>query len=140
MEQNIKGHPALISVFSSRLRDLQKRDNSYWAKCIFDPDKNPYLSVGKDSKGEFVYHCFGCGVGGDAIKFIQEADKTDFKTAKSIVEKITGGDWTETKKLAETTFKKLELGEVKPTKRYSLDEYAKFEIALYESQEAKDWL
>ena len=140
MEGNVKAHPALLSIFASRLPGLHKRDNSYWAVCIFHPDKNPSLSVGKDSKGEFVYHCFGCGAGGDAIRFVQEADKVDFKTAKKIVEQITGGNWEDTKKLAESTFKKLELGEIKPTKRYTLDEYAKFEIALYESAEAKEWL
>lgn len=140
MQGNVKAHPALLSVFASRLPGLTKRDGSYWAVCIFHPDRNPSLCIGRDSQNEWTFHCFGCGVGGDAIKFIQDADGVDFKTAKNIVEKITGGDWNEAKKLADKTFRKLELGEVKPSKRFDLIEFAKFEISLYENPDAKEWL
>lgn len=139
MAGNIKGHPAILSLFASRLPGLQKRDGSYWAKCIFHPDNNPSLNVGLDEAGEYVFHCFGCGEGGDVIKFLQKTDSLTFKKAKELVEKTTGGDWEETKKLAEATFQKLEVEKV-PLTRYKLDQYAKFEVALYESSEAKEWL
>jgi len=138
--QNIKGHPALLSLYAARLPGLQKRDGSYWAKCIFHPDNNPSLNVGKDNNGDFVFHCFGCGVGGDTIAFIEKADNITFKKATKLVEEATGGDWEETKKKSDAVFTKLELEEKQELKSYPLKDYAKFEIALYESPQAQNWL
>jgi len=140
MASNLKAHPALLSIFASRIPGLQKKDGSYWGKCIFHAENTPSLTVGKDEHGEYCYHCFGCGVGGDVVQFIQAVDNVTFKQAKELVEKVTGGNWEETKKLADATFKRLELDETKPAKRYKLEQYAKFEINLYESKEAQEWL
>jgi replicative DNA helicase len=140
MEGNIKAHPALLSIFASRLPGLQKKDGSYWANCIFHAEKTPSLTVGKDDSGSWCYHCFGCGVGGDVIQFVEAVDKISFTKAKDLVEKVTGGSWEEAKKKVDAVFKRLEIDDSKPARRYSLDEYVKFEIGLYESSEAKDWL
>ncbi len=139
MDGDIKSHPALISVFAARVK-LEKKGGELWAVCPFHPDKNPSLSIGKDNKGEWTFNCFGCGKSGDAIRFVELFDKVPFKKAKEAIEEVTGGDWEDSKKLADQTFKTLELGEAKPKTRYKLEEYAKFELALYESSEAKEWL
>jgi hypothetical protein len=139
MSETVKNHPALLQVFAQRVK-LEKRDSSYWAVCPFHPDKNPSFNLNRDEKGDWVAHCFGCGWGGDVLAFLQKFDKISFGEAVKIVEGITGGDWEETKNLADRTFQKIDLAEIKPAKRYSLHEYAKFEIALYESEVAKEWL
>lgn len=140
MAGDIKAHPALLSLYATRLPGLQKRDGSYWAKCIFHSENTPSLNVGKDEHGQWCFHCFGCGSGGDTIEFIKKADKISFAKAKTIVEEATGGNWEEAKKQSDATFAKLELEGAQELKTYPLKDYAKFEIALYESQEAKDWL
>ena len=137
---NIKGHPALISVFSQRLKKLTRESDHYLALCPFHDDHHPSLNVGKDDKGDWVFHCFACGASGDAIKFVQDFDKLTFAKAKKLIEDVTGGDWEESKALADKTFQKIELASLKPARRYPIDQYAKFEIALYESKEAKEWL
>ena len=139
MAETVKNHPALLQTFAQRVR-LEKRDNSYWGICPFHPDKNPSFNVNRDDKGDWVCHCFGCGYGSDTIGFIQKFDKISFKEAVKIAEAATGGDWEETKALADKTFQRIDLAEIKPAKRYTLQEYAKFEIALYESSEAQEWL
>jgi hypothetical protein len=48
------------------------------ALCPFHPDKNPSLSVNED-KG--LFHCFGCGAGGDVFNFVQLIEKVSFKEA-----------------------------------------------------------
>lgn len=50
----------------------------YFGLCPFHKDKTPSLSVDQ-SKG--LYHCFGCGAGGDVIKFVMEADSLTFPEA-----------------------------------------------------------
>ena len=139
MDENLKGHAALLQIYAQRVK-LERRDNEYWGLCPFHPDKNPSFSINKNAQGVWVYYCFGCSAGGDTIGFVEKFDKIGFKDAVKIVEDVTGGDWEENKKKSDAVFQKLEIAEIKPAKRYTLEEYAKFEIRLYESQEAKDWL
>ncbi len=46
--------------------------------CPFHQEKSPSFSV---NPGEGFYHCFGCGVSGDAISFIRAMDALDFAEA-----------------------------------------------------------
>jgi DNA primase len=43
--------------------------------CPFHDEKSPSLSVSPD-KG--LFHCFGCGIGGDVIRFVQNIEHLDF--------------------------------------------------------------
>ena len=51
----------------------------YWACCPFHGDKSPSFHV-DDRRGTF--HCFGCGAGGDVIRFVMD------KTGKSFAEAV----------------------------------------------------
>ena len=57
---------------------LKKAGNSYKGLCPFHGEKTPSFQVNRD-KGFF--HCFGCGVGGDAIKFLELHEKIGFADA-----------------------------------------------------------
>jgi DNA primase len=46
--------------------------------CPFHDEKSPSLSV---SVARGLFHCFGCGVGGDVIRFVQSIDHLDFADA-----------------------------------------------------------
>ncbi len=52
--------------------------DSFKGCCPFHHEKTPSFNVSRDKK---VYHCFGCGVGGNAFKFIQEQEKLSFGDA-----------------------------------------------------------
>ncbi|MGH8862920.1 MAG: CHC2 zinc finger domain-containing protein, partial [Jatrophihabitantaceae bacterium] len=52
--------------------------------CPFHDEKSPSLSV-SPSRG--LYHCFGCGAGGDVIRFMQNIEHLDFTDA---VERLAG--------------------------------------------------
>ena len=64
----------LVDLISSRI-SLKKKGKNYLACCPFHEEKTPSFSV--DPIKQF-YHCFGCGVSGDAITFLREIDRLTF--------------------------------------------------------------
>ena len=57
---------------------LKKAGATYKGLCPFHGEKTPSFQVNRD-KGFF--HCFGCGVGGDVIKFLELHEKVGFTDA-----------------------------------------------------------
>lgn len=55
--------------------------------CPFHPEKKPSFSVSPDKQ---VYHCFGCGQGGNAITFLMSHDKVGFAEAVRTLAKRAG--------------------------------------------------
>src|ERR687889_1837989 len=65
---------------------LKKTGATYKGLCPFHGEKTPSFHVNRD-KGFF--HCFGCGVGGDVIKFIELHEKVGFTDAvRMLAQKI----------------------------------------------------
>ena len=62
----------------SRTVELKKRGRNYFGLCPFHDEKTPSFSVAPD-KG--IYHCFGCGKGGNSVNFIIENEKLSFVEA-----------------------------------------------------------
>jgi DNA primase len=58
--------------------ELKKAGANFKAPCPFHDEKSASFVV---SPAKQIYHCFGCHVGGDAIKFVQEYKKLDFTEA-----------------------------------------------------------
>ncbi len=63
---------------------LKRKGSNYWACCPLPghTEKTPSFSV--NEQGQF-YHCFGCGKGGDVIKFIEEVETLDFYDAVKLL-------------------------------------------------------
>lgn len=63
---------------------LTKKGSSYWACCPLPghSERTPSFSV--NETGQF-YKCFGCGKGGDVIKFVMEMENVDFLDALKIL-------------------------------------------------------
>ena len=57
---------------------LKKAGQSYKGLCPFHSEKTPSFTVNRD-KGFF--HCFGCGAGGDVVKFLELQEKLGFQDA-----------------------------------------------------------
>lgn len=58
--------------------NLEKKGVNYKGCCPFHSEKTPSFVV---SPSKNIFHCFGCGCGGNTIKFVQEKEKCDFVTA-----------------------------------------------------------
>ena len=58
--------------------ELRRAGNRMVGLCPFHDERTPSFSVNVDQK---LYHCFGCGEGGDAIGFVQQTEALDFPGA-----------------------------------------------------------
>ncbi|HKY76290.1 MAG TPA: CHC2 zinc finger domain-containing protein, partial [Acidimicrobiia bacterium] len=67
----------MVAVVSEHV-GLKRVGRRYQGICPFHAEKTPSFSVNPELG---LYHCFGCGVGGDAIQFIREIEHLDFATA-----------------------------------------------------------
>ena len=71
-----------IAEIISPYVSLQSKGGKKWACCPFHHEKTPSFCLYENTQ---TYHCFGCGVGGDAISFVQEIEHTDFMGALKII-------------------------------------------------------
>jgi len=69
--------PPIISVVQNYV-ELKKRGRQHVGRCPFHDDKTPSFSVSEE-KG--VFHCFGCGAGGDVIDFVMKLYGLSFREA-----------------------------------------------------------
>ena len=67
----------IIDVISGYIK-LQKKGSNYMGLCPFHSEKSPSFSV---SQSKQMYHCFGCGVGGNTFTFIMEYENYTFVEA-----------------------------------------------------------
>ncbi|MEG0731907.1 MAG: CHC2 zinc finger domain-containing protein, partial [Vagococcus sp.] len=61
---------------------LKKSGKNYLGLCPFHNEKTPSFSVAEDKQ---IFHCFGCGKGGNVFSFVQEIEGLSFPEA---VEKV----------------------------------------------------
>jgi DNA primase len=67
-----------IAEVVSAYTDLRRSGTRFTGLCPFHDERTPSFSV--DPAGK-LYHCFGCGVGGDVIKFVEEKEGLSFPDA-----------------------------------------------------------
>ena len=74
---DLKSHANIVQIVQERV-PLRRSGATWKGLCPFHGEKTPSFHV-NDDKGFF--HCFGCGVGGDVIKFVELFDKVSFPEA-----------------------------------------------------------
>ena len=62
--------------------DLRRQGARWVGLCPFHEERTPSFSVDAQEK---LYHCFGCGVGGDTIKFVEEKEGLGFAEAVELL-------------------------------------------------------
>jgi DNA primase len=67
----------MVEVVSGRT-PLRRAGARYTGRCPFHEERTPSFSVNAADK---LYHCFGCGKGGDVITFVRETENLDFAGA-----------------------------------------------------------
>jgi hypothetical protein len=77
----------IVKLVSGYLTLKKSGHDSFSGLCPFHTEKTPSFSVSA-SKG--VYYCFGCGAGGDAIRFLREVEHLEFTEAVERLAKEAG--------------------------------------------------
>ena len=67
----------IVDIIDARVK-LKKKGKNYGACCPFHNEKTPSFSVSQEKQ---FYHCFGCGVHGNAIDFLMEYERLEFVEA-----------------------------------------------------------
>jgi DNA primase len=75
--ERVKQAVDIVEVISAHT-DLRRQGARWVGLCPFHEERTPSFSV---DAGEKLYHCFGCGVGGDTIKFVEEKEGLGFAEA-----------------------------------------------------------
>jgi len=80
----VKQQADIVRVVGEYVR-LKKSGQNFTGLCPFHSEKTPSFAVHPVKQ---IYHCFGCGVGGDVFKFVMEMEKVTFPEAvRTVAEK-----------------------------------------------------
>lgn len=75
--EEIRSANDIVEVISERIQ-VKRAGMSYRALCPFHQEKSPSFNINPERQ---IYHCFGCGAGGNVITFLMEHDKLSFLDA-----------------------------------------------------------
>ncbi len=73
--EQVRQRVDIVDVVSTRVV-LRRQGKGWVGLCPFHDDRKPSFYVNPQKQ---LYHCFSCGAGGDAIKFLMELGKTSFQ-------------------------------------------------------------
>ena len=75
--REILANTDIVDILSAHLA-LQPSGKNYRALCPFHSEKTPSFLVSREKQ---IYHCFGCGEGGNALTFLMKYEKLTFPEA-----------------------------------------------------------
>jgi DNA primase len=84
--ERVKQQTDIVRVVGEYVR-LKKSGQNFLGLCPFHQEKTPSFAV---HPGKQIYHCFGCGAGGDVFRFVMEMDKISFPEAVRAVAEKSG--------------------------------------------------
>lgn len=75
--EEIKSANDIVDVVSNYV-SLKRKGGNYFGLCPFHREKTPSFSVAAEKQ---IYHCFGCGVGGNVLSFLMKIENISFREA-----------------------------------------------------------
>ncbi len=130
--EQLKDRVDIVELIGSYISLKPAGPGSFKGLCPFHGEKSPSFHVRSNPA---FYHCFGCGVGGDAFKFVQEIDKVGFSEAIEKLAQRTGYQLTYEEGERETSNRNLLLNINK-----AASEYYKSQLQSEEGKAARDFL
>ncbi len=84
--EEIKSRLNIVELIGTYVR-LEKSGAHYKACCPFHQERSPSFMVNEEKN---MWHCFGCGKGGDAFAFVMEMEGLDFREALTLLAEKAG--------------------------------------------------
>lgn len=84
--EEIRSRNDIIDVVSQYVV-LKRSGRSYFGLCPFHNEKSPSFAVSPDKQ---IFHCFGCGVGGNVFHFLGKIENIDFRETVQILAERAG--------------------------------------------------
>jgi len=84
--ERVKQQADIVRVIGEYVR-LKKTGVNFTGLCPFHQEKTPSFAVHPVKQ---IYHCFGCGAGGDVFKFVMEIEKCSFPESIRVVAEKSG--------------------------------------------------
>lgn len=75
--EEIRSNADIVNVISDYMH-LTKRGRNWFGLCPFHQEQSPSFSVSEDKQ---IFHCFGCGAGGNVITFVMDIEQIAFPDA-----------------------------------------------------------
>ena len=79
--EDIRQSNDIVDVISQYVR-LKRSGRNFFGLCPFHNEKSPSFSVSPDKQ---IFHCFGCGVGGNIFTFISKIEGISFREAIEVL-------------------------------------------------------
>lgn len=74
----LKHQSDLVAVVREQGIALKRRGRTYFGLCPFHQEQTTSFAVSRDAG---LFHCFGCGAGGDVIRFVERTQRVSFPEA-----------------------------------------------------------
>ena len=79
--EEIRSSNDIVDVISSYVT-LKRSGRNFFGLCPFHKEKSPSFSVSPDKQ---IFHCFGCGAGGNVIHFISKIENLNFRDSLEVL-------------------------------------------------------
>ena len=84
--EEVRQSTDIVNLISQYVH-LKRSGRNYFGLCPFHSEKSPSFSVSPDKQ---IFHCFGCGVGGNVYTFLSKIEGINFKEAVQILAERAG--------------------------------------------------
>ena len=124
----------IVEVIASYV-PLRRSGRNFKAPCPFHHEKTPSFMVNVDKQ---IFHCFGCGAGGNVFGFLMKAEKKDFPEVVEMLAERTGVELPKDKSFSSEASKRSEL--FIKANQAALEVYHKNLLSHPEAEKARAYL
>ena len=78
IKEEIRDKTDIVELVREYIPTLKQKGRGFWARCPFHDEKSASFQVNQERQ---IYHCFGCGEGGDIYKFVMKLEGLSFPEA-----------------------------------------------------------